>query len=138
MLALFVSHENVDRCTLEVPMFADLVLEIASIGVFDPLGKVAEEYERRDLCAFEHRDIFDFNIFAFVAWWRIGGDVFLQDGVELRGRHRPLAVFVYIDSSFDDFKDALFCQCRCEYYGKVDKGGEAVADGGFIVLDGRL
>lgn len=87
---------------------------------------------------FEHCDIFDFHKLAFVAWRRVGGDVLLKDGVELRRGHSPTTVFIDLHGAFDDLEDALLGQRRREDDGEVDKGSEAVADSGLVVADGCL
>lgn len=124
----FVAEEEVDGGTGEVPVAADFVLEVTSVWFLYPLGEVAEEYERRNLSALEHGDIFDFNVFALVGWGRIGGDVFLKDAVEFGSRDGALAVLIDVDGGFNHLLDALFGEGGAEDDGEVDEGGEAFAD----------
>lgn len=80
---LFLAHIYVDGCATEVPVLAYFVFKVATVGLFYPLGKVAEEYEGGYGCTFEHGDVFDLYVFAFVGrrWIRSYG--FLHHGVEL-------------------------------------------------------
>ena len=80
---LFFAHEEGDVGAVEVPVVADLVLEEAAVGLFDPLGQVAEEDEGGYDGVFEHGDVFYLDVFAFVGGGRgLCYDV-EQVGVEL-------------------------------------------------------
>ena len=43
---LFFAEKQVDGRSVQVPVLANLVLQVALVGVFDPLRQVAEEDER--------------------------------------------------------------------------------------------
>ena len=109
---LFLAHEYVDGGAVEVPFFSDFVLEVAAVGLFDPLRQVAEENEGGYLGSLEHGDIFDFDEFAFVAWGRIGRDDFLHVGVELGCGYCATPSLIYLDGGLEDLEDTLFGQCR--------------------------
>ena len=66
-----------------------------------------------------------------------GGEVFLHYGVELRGGHGALAVGEYLYGFFKHLVDTLLGDGRCEDDGEVGEGCKALADGCFVVLDGR-
>ncbi len=134
----FVAEEEADGGAGEVPVLADLVLEVAAVGFLDPLGEVAEEDEGGHLCVFEHGDVLYLDELSFVGGGREGGDVFLEHAVDLGGGDGAAAVLVYVDGGLYHLVDALFGECGAEDYGEVGEGCEALADGGFEVLDGGL
>ena len=103
----FLSKEEVDGCSMQVPMLPDLVLEVSLVGILDPLRQVAEEDERGYMGALEHGDVLDFHIFSLDCRWREGGDVGLQDVVELRGGDGHAAVVVHVDGRLQHLVDAL-------------------------------
>ena len=45
LCGLLLADEDVDRCTREVPVRTDLILEEAAIGLLDPLREVRKEGE---------------------------------------------------------------------------------------------
>ena len=104
---LFLSHEHIDGCSVEVPVLAYLVLKVAPVWLFDPLWKVAEEDECGYRCLLEHGDVFDFYEFALVGWGWICSDGFLHHGVELRGGHGAFAVGADLKGCLEHFVDAL-------------------------------
>ena len=64
-------------------MLADFVLQIALVGILDPLRQVAEEDERGHMGALEHGDVLDLDVLALDSGGREGLDGFLHDIVEL-------------------------------------------------------
>ena len=45
-MPLFLAEEKINYCSVKVPVLANLVLQVALVGVLDPLRQVAEEDER--------------------------------------------------------------------------------------------
>ena len=80
---LLLAEKQVDGCAMQVPVVAYLVLEVALVGVLDPLRQVAEEDEGGHVCALEHGDVLDLDILALDCGWRVGLDIGLQHVVEL-------------------------------------------------------
>jgi len=68
---------------VQVPLLAYFVLEIALVGVLDPLWQVAEEDKRGHIGALEHGDVLDLDVLALDGGWRIGLDGSLHHVVEL-------------------------------------------------------
>ena len=83
MIVLFLAEEQVDDSSVQVPVLPDLVLEVALVGVLDPLRQVAEEDEGGHMGTLKHGDVFDFDIFALDSGRRVGLDGLLQHVVEL-------------------------------------------------------
>lgn len=111
---------------MEVPVVADFILKVTTVGVLDPLREVTEEYECRYGRAFKHSHILDFDIFALVGRRRVRCDGLKHDGVKLGGGDGAFAVVVHFNGGLEHLEDALFCQGRGEDNGKIDKRGEAV------------
>ena len=84
---LFLAHVYVDRGSREVPVFTNLVFEIAAVGLLDPLREIAEEYKRGYLRSLEHGDIFDLHVLALVGGRGICGYGFRRGGVLYDIRH---------------------------------------------------
>ena len=80
---LFLAEEEVDGRAMQVPVLTDFVLQVALVGILDPLRQVAEEDERGHMGSLEHGDVFDLDILALDCGRREGGDVGLQHVVEL-------------------------------------------------------
>lgn len=133
---LLFAHVDVDGGAVEIPVLTYLVLEVAAVGFFDPLGQVTKEDECGYRRAFEHCNVLDLDVLAFVGRWRIGCDDFLHDGVELVGGHLAVAVLVDFDCGLEHLEDALLGEGRGEQDGEVGEGGEALAYGGLIVTNG--
>ena len=76
-------EEKVDDGAVEVPMLADLVLEVPLVGILDPLRQVAEEDKRGHMGTLEHGDVLDLDILALDSGGRECLDVGLQQVVEL-------------------------------------------------------
>ena len=108
---LFLAEEQVDGCSMQVPVLAYLVFEIALVGILDPLRQVAEEDERGDIGTLEHCDVLDFDIFALDRRRREGRDVGLQRVVQLRRRDGRAAVVVHLDGGLQHLVDALLGEC---------------------------
>ena len=119
---------------MQVPVFADLVFKISLVGVPDPLGQVAEEDERGHVCALEHRDVLDLYILALDRWWREGGDVGLQDVVELRGGYGQVTVVVDVEGRLQHLVDALLGERRAKDDGEIGKGCKTFPDSGLEVV----
>ena len=81
--ALLLAEEQVDGRAVQVPVLADLVLEIALVRVLDPLRQVAEEDERGNVGALEHRDVLDLDVLALDGGRRERLDGGLHHVVEL-------------------------------------------------------
>lgn len=126
---LFFAHKDGDGCAVEIPVVADLVLQEAAVGVFYPLGQVAEEDKGGDLCAFQLGYVLDFDVFAFVGGWRCLRNYFEHYLVELRRGHFAAAVLVYVDGGLHHFEDALLGECRAENHGEVGERGKLSVDG---------
>ena len=107
----FLSKEEVDGCSMQVPMLPDLVLEVSLVGILDPLRQVAEEDERGDIGTLEHCDVLDFDIFPLDGRRREGRDVGLQRVVQLRRRDGRAAVVVHLDGGLQHLVDALLGEC---------------------------
>ena len=96
---LFFPHEDVNRSTREVPLLADLILQIAAVWLLNPLWEIAEESERRDVWCGNNNfwillvggssgrlklgHIFDLDELTLVVWWWISTDNLLHILVEL-------------------------------------------------------
>lgn len=133
---LFFSHKDIDGRAAVVPCFAYLVLQVAFVGLFDPLRQVAEEDKRGDLCLFEHGDIFYLYVFAFCGGWRVCLDGREHHFVEFRGGYDALAVLVHLDGCIENFVYALLGNGRGENDGEIGKWRKPVADGILECLDG--
>ena len=64
-------------------MLSNLVLQIALVGILDPLRQVAEEDERGHMGTLEHGDVLDLDVLALDRRGREGLDHLLHDIVEL-------------------------------------------------------
>lgn len=135
---LFLAHVDGDGGAGEVPLLADLVLEVAAVGLLDPLRKVAEEDEGGYLRALEHGYVFYLDVLALVRGWRIGADDLEQVVVELRCRNDAAPVLVDVLRGLENLEDALFCQGRAEDDGEIVEGRETSAYGILEMLDGLL
>ena len=110
LFQLFLTHEDLDRRAVEIPLGAYLVFKEAAVRLLYPLRKITEEYECRDNRVLEHRDVFDLHKLALVAWgWR-NSDFLKHVGIELRGRNHTPTVFIHLYSSLKDVEDTLFCE----------------------------
>ena len=136
--ASLLPEEQVDGCAMQIPVLANLVFQIAFVGILDPLRQVAEEDERGNLCSLEHGDILDFHILALDGRGRKRLDGGLQDVVQLRGRDDNLAVVIHLDCGLQHLVDALLGNGRPEDDGEVGERCEAFADGRLEVIDGLL
>ena len=108
---LLLAEEQVDYRAVQVPVLAYLVLQVALVGVLDPLRQIAEEDECGHMGALEHRDVLDLDIFALDGRWWEGLDVGLQQVVELRGGNRGATVVIDVNRCLEHLVDALLCQC---------------------------
>ena len=63
---LFLSDKDVDRCTTQIPAFADLVLQETFVRLLHILRKVRKEYKRRNLRIRQLSHIFDLDILTLV------------------------------------------------------------------------
>ena len=134
----FIAEVEFDGRTGELPVLANLVFEIAAVGLFDPLGQVAEEDEGGHACILKHGYVLDFDVLTLVGWRRICGDVFLQGAVEGGGGHGLAAVLVDLACGFHHLVDALLGEGGGEDDGEVGEGSESRANRFLEVLDGGL
>ena len=93
-VTLFLAHEYIYGRTAEVPLLPYLILKIASIGILDPLRKIAEEYKCGNHRLLQHCNILDFDIFSLIGRRRISTYNLLHVDIELRGGDDALAVLV--------------------------------------------
>ena len=135
---LFFPEEDVDGSAKQVPVLANLVLQVALVGILDPLRQVAEEDERGHVSPLQHGDVLDLDIFSLDSRWREGLDVGLQDVVELRGGNGDTAVVIDVDRRLEHLVDALLGERRAKDDGEIGERGKAVADGGLEVVKGLL
>ena len=138
MRALFLTEEQVDGCSVQVPVLAYLVLKVALVGVSNPLRQVAEEDERGHIGALEHGDVLDFDIFPLDGRRRECRDVGLQRVVQLRCGDGRAAVVVHLDGRLQHLVDALLGERRPEDDGEVGERGEALADSSLEVVKSTL
>ena len=68
---------------MQVPVLAYLVLQVALVGILNPLRQVAEEDERRHMGSLEHGDVLDFDVLALDSRGRVCLNGLLQHVVEL-------------------------------------------------------
>ena len=74
--SLLGSNEQLNGCSVEVPPFAQSVLQKAAVWLFYILGQIGEEYKGRYLSIRQLRTVFDFDVLAFGC----GGRVVLYQG----------------------------------------------------------
>ena len=110
---LFLPEIDLDRYPREIPLFPNLILQEAAVGILDILGQIDEAGELGRGCRQLHH-VFDFDVFAFGRRGRIIFDDRQQVVVQRRGGHAPLAVFVNPDGGLEHFEDALFVEYRGE------------------------
>ena len=80
---LFLAEEQVDGRAMHVPVLADFVLQIALVGILDPLRQVAEKDKRGHMGTLEHGDVLDLDVLALDSGGRVGLNGLLQHIVEL-------------------------------------------------------
>ena len=61
---LLLAHEDIDGRSREVPLLANLVLKITTIGLLDPLRQVAEEHKTWNLCIWQLHTELNLDILA--------------------------------------------------------------------------
>ena len=62
--SLFLAEKQVDNGSVQVPVLANLVVEVALVRILDPLRQVAEEDEGGHMGTLEHGDVLDLDILA--------------------------------------------------------------------------
>lgn len=123
---LFLPEIDLDRYPREIPLFPNLILQEAAVGILDILGQIDEAGELGRGCRQLHH-VFDFDVFAFGRRGRIIFDDRQQVVVQRRGGHAPLAVFVNPDGGLEHFEDALFVEYRGEDDRNVVEGRQFFA-----------
>lgn len=88
-------------------MAAYFILEEVLVIVFDGIGIVGEESERRHRCR-DLRHEFDLHRQPARHRWRIVFDLFQHDIVQLRRWYFTLPVVEYVQSFLHRLEDALF------------------------------
>ena len=63
-LGLFFAEEQIDGCSVQIPVLTNLVLQVALVRILDPLREVAEEDERGYMRSLEHGDVLDLDVLA--------------------------------------------------------------------------
>ena len=116
---LFLSHEYLHRCAVEIPVLTQLVFEEAAVWFLHPLRQVAEEDEGRHGRSLELCHIFDLDVFAFVGGRGICAYHLKHHFVELRCGYLAAAVAVNVDRGFYHLEYTLFGESRAENYREV-------------------
>ena len=123
---------------MQVPVLAYLVLQVALVGILDPLRQVTEEDERGNMGALEHGEVFNFHILALDGGGRERLDGGLQHVVELRGGNSNVAVVVNLLGGLQHLVDALLGERRTKDDGEVGERCKTLTDGCLKVVDSLL
>jgi len=142
---LLLAHEDIDGRSREVPLLANLVLKITTIGLLDPLRQVAEEGERGDIRGRYHNlrilfvgccrgglelgHILNLDKFALVVGWWISTDHLLHIFVEFGSLDYTTTILIDMSSGFDHLVYALLGDSRSEDDREVNERSKTRTNG---------